>query len=126
MVEDPLSDQFQALWNETARNNTDIFLRIFKPVPNNLVKNWKEYDVRFLFYRTMMCCANAFLVLQAYLPNVSPGHVATNLSPAQVTAQLNQIRGHVVQGAIEFLMEEEELVSGIFWSTWNPLLPIWV
>jgi hypothetical protein len=46
MVEDPLSDQFQTLWNGTAQKNTEILLNIFKTLPNNLVKSWKEYDVR--------------------------------------------------------------------------------
>jgi hypothetical protein len=45
LVADPLSDQFQTLWNETAQKNTSILLNIFKTVPNNLVRNWKQYDV---------------------------------------------------------------------------------
>jgi phospholipase D1/2 len=46
LVADPLSDQLQTLWSETAQRNTSILLNIFKTVPNNLVRNWKEYDVR--------------------------------------------------------------------------------
>lgn len=50
LVEDPLSDQFQTLWNATAQKNTDILLNIFKTVPNNLVTNWAEYTVIIVFY----------------------------------------------------------------------------
>jgi hypothetical protein len=63
---------------------------------------------------------------QAYIPNVEVGHVAAGLTPAQVTEQLSQIRGHLVQAANEFLIEEDDLVSGLLWATWDPLLPLWV
>jgi phospholipase D1/2 len=81
-----------------------------------------------------MCLSDVQLLLialtlsirQAYLPKVKAGHVAANLTPAQITEQLGRIRGHLVQAANDFLIEEDGLISGIFWSTMNPLLPIWV
>ncbi|KIM27084.1 hypothetical protein M408DRAFT_71698 [Serendipita vermifera MAFF 305830] len=106
LVEDPVSDQFFALWNKTAQKNTEIFLQLFKIVPNNSVTTWAEYA--------------------AYIPNVSEGHVATDLSTSQITELLGQIKGHLVQGSVDFLIKEDSLVTGIFWSTWNFLLPIWV
>lgn len=43
-VADPVSDQFQSLWNWRAKTNTDAFQKVFHPVPYDGVKNWKEYD----------------------------------------------------------------------------------
>ena len=45
-VADPLDPQTEALWNDTARRNREIFTEIFRPVPTNLVRTWDAYDVR--------------------------------------------------------------------------------
>lgn len=45
LVADPLSDDTQRLWNDTARKNREIFTEVFRPVPSNLVRNWPGYDV---------------------------------------------------------------------------------
>jgi phospholipase D1/2 len=51
-VADPLSEETNRLWNETARVNREVFTDIFKPVPSNSVRNWQQYAVRmFLFLR---------------------------------------------------------------------------
>lgn len=44
LVEDVLSADFWKVWNETAINNQAAFERIFRPVPTNQVRNWKDYD----------------------------------------------------------------------------------
>ena len=44
-VADPLADSTNALWNDTAKRNRDIFTEIFRPVPTNLVRSWAQYDV---------------------------------------------------------------------------------
>jgi phospholipase D1/2 len=46
LVADPLSDDTDRLWNETARTNRQVFSEIFKPVPTNVVRDWKTYSVR--------------------------------------------------------------------------------
>jgi phospholipase D1/2 len=46
LVADPLSEETLALWNGTAKKNREIFTEIFRPVPTNLVRDWKAYDVR--------------------------------------------------------------------------------
>ncbi|PVG00681.1 phospholipase D/nuclease [Serendipita vermifera] len=99
LVVDPLSDQLLNLWNSTAKNNTDILLEIYKTVPNNQVKNWDEYN--------------------AYVPTgVETGHVAANLSTSQLVERLGQVKGHLTQGAISFLNEENGLTEGLSWTTW--------
>ena len=44
-VADPLAPETEALWNDTARKNREIFTEIFRPVPTNLVRNWDAYPV---------------------------------------------------------------------------------
>ncbi|KAI9510126.1 hypothetical protein F5148DRAFT_1182591 [Russula earlei] len=44
-VVDPLSDGLLNLLDTTARVNREVFTELFRPVPTNLVHNWKEYDV---------------------------------------------------------------------------------
>lgn len=48
LVADPISEETERLWRETAHNNREIFSEVFKPVPTNVVRNWKIYDVRLL------------------------------------------------------------------------------
>jgi phospholipase D1/2 len=50
MVADPLTDATLDLWNDTARRNREIFTEVFRPVPTNLVRDWKAYDVRDTIY----------------------------------------------------------------------------
>lgn len=45
-VADPLSDEFENLWESTAKRNTQIFQEIFKTVPSNNVRSWEAYQVR--------------------------------------------------------------------------------
>ena len=44
LVVDPLSDGFQRLWNSRARINTEVFGKVFHPVPHDDVRTWKDYD----------------------------------------------------------------------------------
>lgn len=44
MVADCLSDEFNKLWASTGITNRDIFEKIFRPLPNDHVTNWKEYE----------------------------------------------------------------------------------
>lgn len=43
-VEDPLSPSFMNLWKTTAKTNTEVFRRVFHTIPDDTVKNWKQYD----------------------------------------------------------------------------------
>jgi phospholipase D1/2 len=44
-VADPLADNTQSLWNETARVNREVFTELFHPAPTNLVRDWNGYAV---------------------------------------------------------------------------------
>lgn len=43
LVEDMLSDDFQRLWIGTGRTNRAAFEKVFRPVPNDTIRNWKSY-----------------------------------------------------------------------------------
>lgn len=45
LVADPLARQTNDLWCDTAKKNREIFTEIFRPVPTNLVRDWKAYEV---------------------------------------------------------------------------------
>jgi phospholipase D1/2 len=50
LVADPLIQQTDQLWKDTAKRNREIFTEIFHPLPSNLVPNVEAYDVCVLFF----------------------------------------------------------------------------
>ncbi|WVQ79396.1 hypothetical protein IAT38_001493 [Cryptococcus sp. DSM 104549] len=102
-VEDVLSDEFQKLWIGTGRQNRAAFERVFRPVPNDDIKNWDQY--------------------KKYIePNagISTGHVAAkDLTLQQVKEELSKIRGHLVDMPCDFLIEMKWMTEGD-WLTVNP------
>lgn len=103
MVEDPLSVEFNRLWNETGNENRRVFDRIFRTVPSDTVRSWSAYK-DYVSKNT-----------------VKTGHVANPaLSVHEVKAQLSKIRGHLVPMPIHFLEQEQYLTEGDF-LTVNPI-----
>lgn len=47
LVADPLGVEFTRAWEETARINTDSFRTVFRPVPDEAIRNWKQYEEYF-------------------------------------------------------------------------------
>lgn len=45
LVADPICDELDIWWKETARKNREIFTELFRPLPTNLVRDWPAYDV---------------------------------------------------------------------------------
>lgn len=41
-IQDPLSDDFDRVWQGTAQSNTEIFRRVFRCVPDDTGKSWEE------------------------------------------------------------------------------------
>ncbi|KAG8871679.1 hypothetical protein FRC20_010301 [Serendipita sp. 405] len=107
LVADPLSDDFDQLWNGTAHKNTQIFSEIFKYVPSNNVRSWKQYE--------------------NYVPKVKAGHVGhADMPVSEIKDKLNKVQGHLIEGAVDFLVEEKEIVEGVRWSSYDPTLPIYI
>ncbi|KAJ7760900.1 phospholipase D/nuclease [Mycena maculata] len=106
-VADPLKlcSEF-GLWRTTARVNREIFTEIFRPVPSNLVRDWKAFD--------------------AYVPTVKTGHVVPGIPLPRVKEQLARVRGSLVECPMDFLIDEPEFVKGFEWDGLNPTLPIYI
>lgn len=118
-VADPLSDNFLALWNSRARQNTEAFARIFHPVPHDAVRNWKQYDEfyeKFFHEADKEADGGAGKKMPA---KYRWGHVvADNFSPGvegvtEVKELLSTIRGTLVEMPLLFLIEEDIAQEGM-------------
>ncbi|WWD04171.1 hypothetical protein V865_002237 [Kwoniella europaea PYCC6329] len=102
-VEDFLSDEFEQLWVGTGRGNREIFEKIFRPVPNDSIRNWEDY--------------------KKYLaPNagISSGHVADrSLKLREVKEMLSKVRGHLVDMPLDFCIDLKWMTEGD-WLSVNP------
>jgi len=105
-VADPLSDEAQNLWKDTARTNREIFTELFRPVPTNLVRDWKAYE--------------------NYVPKVKTGHVIPDVPLHRVKERLSQVKGALVEMPIDFLIDQHDFVEGPEWTGLNPTLPIYI
>jgi phospholipase D1/2 len=116
LVKDPLSDESQALWNDTARKNRDAYTAVFQPIPNDIVRNWTMYKVGCSPRLHGMLTDDAVLSYQSYVPNIKTGHIANPDMPLdRIKERLSEIRGHIVEAPVEFLIEEKGLVTGVTW-----------
>ncbi|PPQ84945.1 hypothetical protein CVT25_004458 [Psilocybe cyanescens] len=107
LVADPISDETDMLWKETARKNREVFSELFRPVPTNLVRNWDAYD--------------------KYRPKgVKTGHVVPGITLERVKTRLNQVKGALVECSLDFLIDDRDLVTGAEWTHLNPTLPIYI
>ncbi|KAH9940163.1 phospholipase D/nuclease [Epithele typhae] len=105
-VADPLAEDTVNLWNNTARQNREIFTEIFRPVPTNLIRKWKDYD--------------------NYVPNVMTGHVVPEVPLQRIKDRLAAVRGALVEAPMDFLIDEDDFVTGPEWKGLNPTLPIYI
>ncbi|KAI8943099.1 hypothetical protein NX059_001129 [Plenodomus lindquistii] len=114
-VADPLSDEFQNLWNWRAHTNTQAFGRVFHPVPSDEVRNWKQYDEYY---------SRFFGQDQKQKENKQPslykwGHVvAESFSQGEqgvreVKEVLSTIKGTLVEMPLLFLKEEDIAQEGV-------------
>ncbi|KAI8064502.1 hypothetical protein BC940DRAFT_305884 [Gongronella butleri] len=90
-VMDPLNEDTLALWNMTARQNTEAFRTVFHCVPDDNVRSFAQYKE---FYPH---------------PDVIPlGHVHDkNMSTHEIRSHLGQVRGHLVEFPLHFLEDED-------------------
>lgn len=103
-VRDILSDDFTSLWHGTARTNTEIFEKIFRPLPNDHITTWAEYA--------------EYLKPAA---GIATGHVADKaLSLGDVKEGLERVRGHLVQMPLKFLeVSFARLTLDLFLRIWR-------
>ncbi|KIP04639.1 hypothetical protein PHLGIDRAFT_75578, partial [Phlebiopsis gigantea 11061_1 CR5-6] len=105
-VADPLAPETEALFNDTARTNREIFTEVFRPVPTNLVRTWDAYP--------------------NYVPKTKTDHVAPDVPLARVKDRLSQVRGALVECPLDFLIDQKDFVEGPEWSGLDPTLPIYI
>ncbi|KAF8453731.1 hypothetical protein BDZ91DRAFT_668435 [Kalaharituber pfeilii] len=140
LVADPLSEEFTNLWDQIARTNTECFRRVFRPVPDDTIRNWKQYDEWWGSVFTVpksskievkKSCGGGGGVppgkegeKQEAPPEPQAeemwGHVVRrNFSPDPVQAArevkqvLAHIRGHLVECPLYFLEEEDIAKEGV-------------
>jgi len=106
LVADPLSQTTDSLWTNTARQNREIFTEIFRPLPTNLVHNWKAYE--------------------NYRSKAKTTHVVEGIPLDRVKARLSCVKGALVEMPLDFLIEEKDLVTGLQWTELDAVLPIYI
>ncbi|KAE9977221.1 hypothetical protein BLS_001552 [Venturia inaequalis] len=112
VVVDPLADDFLTLWNTRAHTNTEIFGKVFHPVPHDSVKNWKQYDD---WYEQYFKAANP-KAKDDKPGKYKVGHVVSELFPGgaqEVKEELAKVRGTLVEMPLLFLKEEDIAKEGL-------------
>jgi len=124
-VADPLAPSFMNLWKATAANNTDAFRAVFHPVPDDGVKNWKQYNAYFeRFFKPGE--AEKSSKVDAGRPSTwKAGHVVAESFPPgeeglrQVKDVLSTIKGNLVEMPLLFLKEENIAKEGLSLNPWT-------
>ncbi|OCK78885.1 phospholipase D/nuclease [Lepidopterella palustris CBS 459.81] len=114
-VADPLSDDFQILWNYRAKTNTDAFAKVFHSVPYDGIRTWKQYEDYYerYFHEDEKDKANKKPSLYKW------GHVvAEDFSPGEqglreVKEVLSTIKGTLVEMPLLFLKDEDIAKEGL-------------
>ncbi|KAH7160840.1 putative phospholipase D [Dactylonectria macrodidyma] len=116
LVVDPLSSNFQSLWNRTAQSNTEIFSRAFHPVPNDRVRTWKAYD-EFFSSHFIIPSQESAKKEKKDEPNkgkVEYGHIVQEEFPGgirEVKEWLGRIRGTLVEMPLDFLVDVDDIAK---------------
>lgn len=114
-VVDPISDQFQDLWNWRAKTNTGAFEKVFHPVPTDSARTWQQYKDYY---------SRFFAQEEGDKENKKPskykvGHVvAENFPPGEqgireVKEVLSTIKGTLVEMPLLFLKDEDMAKEGL-------------
>jgi len=135
LVTDPLGVEFTRFWDEIARVNTECFRKVFRPVPDDEITNWKQYEEWWgsVFKAPKAEKNKAGSTPKPATPSAGKegekpastpvpepkaeeqwGHVVRrNFSPDPVKAArevkqvLAHVRGHLVECPLHFLAEED-------------------
>lgn len=114
IVSDPFSKEFEDLWWQTARTNTEIFRQCFHPVPDDTVVSWDKYTE---FYSKNFTPQPK----QPGSKETDParydlGHVVAHNFENDVTRVkqlLSQVRGTLVEMPLKFLENEDIAQEGL-------------
>ncbi|KAK3319292.1 hypothetical protein B0H66DRAFT_265709 [Apodospora peruviana] len=114
LVQDPLDPRFLGLWRDTARRNTDIFSKVFHPVPNDHVRTWEQYD-EFFSKHFVMPGEESKKAAEGYSQGkVDYGHVVREEFPGGVRELkdwLQGVRGNLVDMPLDFLIDVDDIAK---------------
>lgn len=120
LVRDPLSEEFEQLWNETAAVNTRIFSQAFHPVPNDLVTNWEEYNS---FFADLFIKSTGKDNDDKDLPaRYTYGHVVKEEFPGgvrELKGLLDGVRGSLVEMPLKFMEGVDFAVEGLSFNAFT-------
>lgn len=119
VVMDPLLDEFyHHVWNKTAKENTETYRSVFRPVPDDTGKEAGGNE------RSLSMDGEMLIHLQVptfeshrkFVPNpriVPTGHVADpmRMTEQQICERLKGIRGHLVTFPTQYLCFENMTAS---------------
>ncbi|KAL3422829.1 hypothetical protein PVAG01_04576 [Phlyctema vagabunda] len=103
LVQDPISEEFLNLWNGTASTNTEVFSKVFHPVPADNVRNWDEYKE---FFGKYFVSPSGKDEKVKEPPMYEYGHVVKEEFPGgveEVKDWLDRVRGTLVEMPLLFM-----------------------
>ncbi|PGH10519.1 hypothetical protein AJ79_05447 [Helicocarpus griseus UAMH5409] len=123
IVSDPLSDTFQSLWNSRAKQNTEVFRKVFHCVPDDTVRNWSDYKEFFEYYFRSPLVEEEKKKEEGDKPappRYLLGHVVRDDFPEgvkQVKEELSKVKGTLVEMPLMFLIEEDVAKEGMAFNS---------
>ncbi|EON96350.1 putative phospholipase d protein [Phaeoacremonium minimum UCRPA7] len=118
LVRDPLADNFDRLWRNTARENTEVFSKVFHNVPNDKVRTWKDYKEFFSKYFIIPGSEDKDKKdedkKKEEAGKVMYGHVVREEFPGgvvEVKEWLGRVRGTLVEMPLDFLIEVDDIAK---------------
>jgi len=102
-VADPLSPEFEQLWNGIASTNTEVFNRAFHVVPADNCRDWNEYEE---WYQKLFVSPSKEDDKDKIPPRYAYGHVVKEEFPGgvgEVKDWLGRVRGTLVEMPLLFM-----------------------
>jgi phospholipase D1/2 len=113
LVKDPLGRDFLQLWDRTAKNNTEVFTKVFHNVPNDRVRTWKDYD-EFFSKHFIIPGSEDEKKGQNLDGKVYYGHVVPDEFPngvREVKDWLRRVKGTLVEMPLGFLADVDDIAQ---------------
>ncbi|KAF3766784.1 regulator of light responsive genes and phosphorylate WC-1 [Cryphonectria parasitica EP155] len=123
LVVDPMSEDFDRLWRDTARTNTEVFSKAFHNVPNNVVRTWDDYDNFFSKYFIIPGSDEEKALKEGdgdeeekakLAAKVPYGHIVREEFPGgvqEVKEWLGRVRGTLVEMPLDFLADVKDIAK---------------
>ena len=113
LVSDPLAPTFEKFWDTRAHMNTEVFAKVFHPVPYDGVRTWGQYDNWYERYFRQKARdgkpKGRYRVGHVVIENFAPGEEGAR----QVKEELSKIKGTLVEMPLLFLKDEDIAKEGL-------------